>query len=59
MERKKVLVEQCRVLVDALKDEEAAIALRGRKIYSEFEAVVEQDRKLFRSGQEDRLQKVR
>ena len=47
------------MLVDALKDEEAAIALRGRKIYSEFEAVVEQDRKLFRSGQEDRLQKVR
>ena len=26
MEKKKILVEQCRVLVDSLKDEEAEIA---------------------------------
>ena len=58
MERKKILVEQCKILVDSLKDEEAEVALRGRKIYSDIEAAIEQDRKSFRSGQEDRLQKV-
>ena len=52
------MVEQCKILVDSLKDEEAEVALRGRKIYSDIEAAIEQDRKSFRSGQEDRLQKV-
>lgn len=58
IEKKKDLVESCRVLIDTLKEKETEWTFQGRKINNDFEVSIEQEKKAFRAGQEDRLQKV-
>jgi hypothetical protein len=55
---KKELIESCKNLVDSLKENERDLAEECRKIHKDADDAVEMDRRLFRSGQEDRLQKV-
>jgi hypothetical protein len=58
IEKKKDLVESCRVLIDTLKEKEAEWTFQARKVNNDFEVSIEQEKKAFRAGQEDRLQKV-
>ena len=59
LEHKRVLVESCRGLLEALKGKEEEAAQHARHALDEVEAVVEQEKKSFRSSQDDRLQRVR
>lgn len=51
-------MESCRVLIDTLKEKETEWTFQGRKVNNDFEVSIEQEKKSFRAGQEDRLQKV-
>jgi hypothetical protein len=59
LENKRVLVESCRGLLEALKAKEEEAAQHARQALDEVEAVIEQEKKSFRSSQDDRLQRVR
>jgi 4-amino-4-deoxy-L-arabinose transferase-like glycosyltransferase len=59
LENKRVLVESCKGLLEALKGKEEDAAHHVRQAQDEVEAVIEQEKKSFRSSQEDRLQRVR
>lgn len=59
LENKRTLVESCKALVEALKDKQEEAALHSRQALNDIEAVIEQEKKSFRSSQDDRLQKVR
>lgn len=54
-----MLIESCKALVESLKDKEEEAALHSRQALNEVEAVIEQEKKSFRSSQDDRLQRVR
>ena len=51
-------MESCRGLLEALKGKEEEAAQHARQALDEVEAVVEQEKKSFRSSQDDRLQRV-
>lgn len=53
------MIESCKALVESLKEKEEEAALHGRQALNEVEAVIEQEKKSFRSSQDDRLQRVR
>ena len=58
IERKKDLVESCRILIDELKEKEGEAAITARKAFNDIESSIDQEKRSFRSGHEDRLQKV-
>lgn len=55
---KKILLEQCKALVERVKFNEQAAAKKLRKIAEEVSSQLEIERKAFRSGQEGRQRKV-
>ncbi len=58
MQSKSDLVSRCHELVDAAKEQERELAAEVRSVYKDAEQVIETEKKAFRSGYEDRLQKV-
>ena len=58
MQSKSDLVSRCHELVDAVKEQERELAAEVRSVYKDAEQVIETEKKAFRSGYEDRLQKV-
>ena len=59
LENKRVLVESCRNLLEALKAKEEEAAQHARHAVDKIGALIEQEKKSFRSSQDDRLQRVR
>eukprot|EP00598_Pedospumella_elongata_P004836 CAMPEP_0184980290 /NCGR_PEP_ID=MMETSP1098-20130426/10282_1 /TAXON_ID=89044 /ORGANISM="Spumella elongata, Strain CCAP 955/1" /LENGTH=760 /DNA_ID=CAMNT_0027503695 /DNA_START=79 /DNA_END=2361 /DNA_ORIENTATION=+ len=57
MQSKSDLVSRCHELVDAVKEQERELAAEVRSVYKDAEQVIETEKKAFRSGYEDRLQK--
>lgn len=58
MQTKSDLVSRCHELVDAVKEQERELAAEVRSVYKETEQIIETEKKTFRSGYEERLQKV-
>lgn len=54
---KKELISKCQQSIDDIKEKESNSAAEVRKLIRDQDAVIEQDRRMFRAGQEDRLQK--
>jgi len=57
MNEKKRLLESCQYLLDQLKDNENNLSEQSRSIQHDIDQVIEQDRKIFKAGTEDRLEK--
>lgn len=58
MQEKECIVKKCKELVEACQEQDRNLAVEVRLTYKEADAKVESERKIFRSGYEDRLQKV-
>ena len=59
MAEKTDLLAKCKDLVEQVKEEERKTASELRQLYREVEQSLELDRKKFKDGYEERLQKVR
>lgn len=59
MQEKKDLINSCNDLVAAVKEQEHDLSAEVRAVYKDAEVLIESEKKAFRSGYEDRLQKVR
>lgn len=57
MTEKKRLLESCQSLLDQLKDNEHSLAEQSRSISYDVDQIIEQDKKLFKAGTEERLEK--
>ncbi len=51
-------MNRCSELVAAVQDQERDLATEVRAVYRDAETTIENEKKVFRSGYEDRLQKV-
>lgn len=58
VQEKRYLIEKCNELVAAVKDQEHDLAAEVRAVYKDAETSIESEKKAFRAGYEDRLQKV-
>lgn len=58
MNSKKELLQECQDLVELLKENEKEIIIEGNKIHHESDESLEQEKRIFRQGQEARLEKV-
>lgn len=58
MQYKSDLVTRCQELMDLVKEQERELSAEVRSVYKDAEQVIEAEKKNFRSGYEDRLQKV-
>lgn len=58
MQQKSDLVGRCHELVDAVKEQERDLSAEVRSVYKDAEQVIENEKKSFRAGYDDRLQKV-
>lgn len=58
MQHKSDLVARCQELVELVKEQERELSAEVRSVYKDAEQVIEAEKKNFRSGYEDRLQKV-
>lgn len=59
MRSKSDLVTRCQELMDLVKEQERELSAEVRSVYKDAEQVIEAEKKNFRSGYEDRLQKVK
>jgi len=57
MHEKKELMEFCKVQLGAIKDDETSVQDQARRLHREADETLELERKTFRSGHEERLQK--
>lgn len=57
MNEKKQLLESCQMLLDQLKENEHSLAEQSRSIQHDVDQLIEQDRKIFKAGAEERLEK--
>lgn len=58
MEEKEKLLEQCKSLVEAIKENDRNLATEARALHRQAEDQLEQERKSFKSSFEERQQKV-
>lgn len=58
MQHKSDMVARCQELMDLVKEQERELSAEVRSVYKDAEQVIEAEKKNFRSGYEDRLQKV-
>ena len=58
MTAKKHLLEQCKALVETLKQKDAKLTSDLRKVTAAVNVEIEVERKNFRAGQEERQRKV-
>jgi hypothetical protein len=58
MQEKKDMINSCNDLVAVLKEQEHDLSAEVRSVYKDMEVLLESEKKAFRSGYEDRLQKV-
>lgn len=52
------MVARCQELLDAVKEQERELSAEVRSVYKDAEQVIENEKRTFRAGYEDRLQKV-
>lgn len=58
MQQKSDMVNRCQELLDAVKEQERELSAEVRSVYKDAEQIIENEKKTFRAGYEDRLQKV-